>query len=142
MAGYKKRIKGQLFILLIILLISAVKFSNQKAGPPLSLPLELPYLPYITSVIETHHKFLNIFSIWSWCVATNFGEDTAMIIFYQQNCGKNRCYYTQENEKNQKSGFTNVVLDPALNFDEKDPINSWKKYRWIYPFTLYISFTW
>ena len=47
-----------------------------------------------------------------------------MIIFNQQNCGKNRCYYTKENEENQKSGFTNVVLDPALNFDEKDPIDS------------------
>ena len=47
-----------------------------------------------------------------------------MIIFNQQNRGKNRCYYTQENEENQKPGFTNVVLDPALNFDEKDPIDS------------------
>ena len=45
MSEHKKRIKGQLFFLLTILLISAVKFSNQKAG-------ELPYLPYITSVLR------------------------------------------------------------------------------------------
>ena len=50
MSEHKKRIKGQLFFLLTILLISAVRFSNQKAGPPVTLPLGLPYLPYITSV--------------------------------------------------------------------------------------------
>ena len=26
--------------------ISTAKFSNQKAGPPVPLPLEFPYLPY------------------------------------------------------------------------------------------------
>ena len=52
---HKKSIKGQLFFLLTIFLISAVKFSNQKGGPPLTLPLELPYLPYTTSVIGTNH---------------------------------------------------------------------------------------
>ena len=32
------------FLLLIIFQISAFKFSNQKAGPPMPLPLELPYV--------------------------------------------------------------------------------------------------
>ena len=45
MSQPKKSGRGQLFILLTIIQISAVKFSNQKAGPPLALPLELPYLP-------------------------------------------------------------------------------------------------
>ena len=34
-----------------VFLISTVKFSNQKAGPPLTLPLELSYLPHTTSVV-------------------------------------------------------------------------------------------
>ena len=41
----KKECKGQLFILMTNFQISDVKFSNQKAGPPLPIPLELPYLP-------------------------------------------------------------------------------------------------
>ena len=45
-----KRVKGSVVFLLTIFLISAIKYSNQKAGPPLTLPLELPYLPYTMSM--------------------------------------------------------------------------------------------
>ena len=39
-------------MLLTIFQISVVKFSNQKAGPSLPLPLELPYLPYYMSLAK------------------------------------------------------------------------------------------
>ena len=45
LSQHKKSLRGQLFILWTIFQISAVKFSNQKGGPPLPLPLELPHLP-------------------------------------------------------------------------------------------------
>ena len=46
LSQHKKSVSGgQLFILMTIFQISAVRFSKQKAGPPLPLLLELPYLP-------------------------------------------------------------------------------------------------
>ena len=53
-----------MFVLLTIFLISAVKFSNQTAGPPLTLPLELPYLPYTTSVYGTDSNIMGLIQLW------------------------------------------------------------------------------
>ena len=53
-----------MFVLLTIFLISAVRFSNQTAGPPLTLPLELPYLPYTTSVYGTDSNIMGLIQLW------------------------------------------------------------------------------